>query len=177
MRRTRKHIRLRNYDYASPGWYFVTICTKNRAYHFGEIRNKQMVYTPIGKQARLCWEEIPQHFPQVKLGVFVVMPNHVHGVLGISGAVACYSRTACDDSPVNPKNAYMAALSPKAGSLAAMIRSYKSAVTRWCKANGQGHFGWHVRFHDHIIRDKGEFDRIKNYIMRNVEKWEEDRFC
>ena len=75
MSKQRKNIRLKNYDYSSDGWYFVTINTKNRLHFFGEISEKRMNLTETGKQAETLWKEIPDHFPQVELGEFVVIPN------------------------------------------------------------------------------------------------------
>ena len=174
MLRDRKHIRLRQYDYASDGWYFVTICTQNRECYFGEINDQKMVYTGIGEIARQLWTEIPAHFPGAELGEFVVMPNHVHGIIGIHRtAVACNSPTACN---IPTKNQYMASISPKPGTLSAMIRSYKSAVTKRCHDNHISNFGWQSRFHDHIIRNQEEFNRIERYIMENTANWETDKF-
>ena len=73
--------RLQNWDYASNGAYFITICTKNREHYFGEIKNKEMQLTETGKLAETYWMEIPEHFPFVTLGNFVIMPNHMHGIL------------------------------------------------------------------------------------------------
>jgi len=94
----RKHIHLRNFDYAAEGWYFVTICSKNRNCIPGNIENGEMVHSSIGLQAKSLWEEIPKHFPQVELGEFVIMSNHVHGMIAIYNdvvrrAVACYGLT------------------------------------------------------------------------------------
>lgn len=83
MLRDRKNIRLRNYDYASDGWYFVTICTGNRECYFGKIENKTMCPSDIGIKASEMWNEIPDHFPAAELAEFVVMPNHIHGIIGI----------------------------------------------------------------------------------------------
>lgn len=82
--RTRKHIRLRNFDYSSEAWYFITICTKNRAHTLGEIEDGQMCLSAIVKQANLYWNEIPKHFPHTELGEFIIMPNHIHGIIGIN---------------------------------------------------------------------------------------------
>lgn len=176
MLRDRKHIRLRNFDYASDGWYFVTICTQNREFYFGEINDQHMVLTGIGEIARQLWTEIPAHFPMAELGEFVVMPNHVHGIIGIHHRrdVACRTDVACNIPTT--KNQYMASISPKPGTLSAMIRSYKSAVTKRCHDNHISNFGWQSRFHDHIIRNQEEFDRIERYIMENTANWETDKF-
>jgi len=200
MIRDRKHIRLRNYDYASDGWYFVTICTRDGECFFGHIKDKIMYNSPIGEQANLFWQEIPKHFPQVELGEFVVMPNHIHGMIGIDNdpdqgdrrVVACNDPTddrmddrtddfrtavACNShSDDRKKNKHMASISPKPGTLSTMMRSYKSAVTKWCNDNHISNFAWQSRFHDHVIRNQEEFDRIEHYIITNIENWDKDKF-
>ena len=77
----RKSIRLLDYDYSQNGLYFITICTKNRECIFGEIKNDEIILTEIGKIVNNCWAEIPKHFPQVSLHKFVIMPNHIHGII------------------------------------------------------------------------------------------------
>ena len=79
----RRSIRLKHYDYSQPGAYFVTICTHARACVFGDVVDGTMVLNDAGKMAAQCWRAIPEHFPHVALDVFVVMPNHVHGILFI----------------------------------------------------------------------------------------------
>lgn len=203
MIRDRKNIRLRNFDYASDGWYFVTICTNERECYFGKIENKMMYLSDIGIQAELMWNEIPKHFPMAELGEFVVMPNHIHGIIGIDnnkkcndvvrGDVSCRD-VACNVPTTPPpnacniptisssgddakiKNQYMASISPKPGTLSVMMRSFKSAVTKWCNDNHISNFAWQSRFHDHIIRNQEEFDRIENYILNNVANWNSDKF-
>lgn len=179
MLKDRKHIRLRNYDYSSDGWYFVTICTGDRECCFGKIENQMMYPSEIGIQAELMWNEIPQHFPTAELGAFVVMPNHIHGIIGIDNigkVVACNDPTMPHPDNIPAKNEYMASISPKPGTLSAMLRSYKSAVTKWCNENHISNFAWQSRFHDHIIRNQEEFDRIENYILNNVANWNSDKF-
>ena len=73
--------RLPNWDYANPGSYFITICTKDRIEYFGEIVNEKMIYTPVGAIADVLWSEIRNHTKNVELGEYTVMPNHVHGIL------------------------------------------------------------------------------------------------
>ncbi|HNX55736.1 MAG TPA: hypothetical protein PKO30_09145, partial [Prolixibacteraceae bacterium] len=86
----------------------------------------------------------------------------------------CRTDVACNIPTT--KNQYMASISPKPGTLSAMIRSYKSAVTKRCHDNHISNFGWQSRFHDHIIRNQEEFDRIERYIMENTANWETDKF-
>ena len=75
--------RLRNWDYSANGYYYITICTKDRIYYFGDIINDEMILSKIGNMASQYWQEIPNHFPFVRLDEFIIMPNHVHGIVVI----------------------------------------------------------------------------------------------
>ncbi len=166
--------RLCGWDYVSAGWDFVTICTRNHLPFFGEIHGGEMHLSPLGEIACDDWAQIPQHTAcNVDLDAFVVMPNHVHGIIVIRNVDAngAGETLQCNVSPVhrnvetlhcnvsttaaapratdNP----MAHISPRAGSLGAMIRSYKSAVSCWCAQNGYPEFGWQARFY---MRDSGK---------------------
>jgi len=175
--------RLRGWDYAAAGGYFVTLCTRNRLPFFGEIRGGEMHLSPIGEIACEYWLQIPQHTAgNVELDVFVVMPNHVHGIIIIRDSVV--ETLQCNVSTTTPPTRNvsttttpnpMAQISPRAGSLGAMIRSYKSAVSRWCAQNGYPEFGWQARFYDRIIRDETALQNIRRYILENPLKWETDR--
>ncbi len=83
MKRERKKNRLQNYNYSCPGWYFVTICTKNRVESFGEIQNNEMHFNTCGEIARKCWIDLPNHYRNIHLDEWVIMPNHVHGIVVI----------------------------------------------------------------------------------------------
>ena len=95
-RRRRRSMRLRGYDYAGLGAYFVTICSRNRVLLFGDISNGEMRLSGFGKRAKAVWEEIPAHFPSVELDAFVVMPNHVHGII----VIPCPTPRATRASPL-----------------------------------------------------------------------------
>ncbi|MBI4353588.1 MAG: transposase, partial [Candidatus Omnitrophica bacterium] len=82
-RHHRRSVRLRGYDYSRAGAYFVTVCTGNREFLFGNIHSGKMVVNDAGKMAELCWQKIPEHYPDVAVDIYVVMPNHVHGILVI----------------------------------------------------------------------------------------------
>ncbi len=84
-RHNRQSIRLKDYDYTQPGAYFVTICTVNRIHLFGEIVDDEMVLNPAGEMVKVIWDEIPQHYPNVKIDAFVIMPNHIHGIIILIG--------------------------------------------------------------------------------------------
>ena len=178
--------RLHNWDYRSDGSYFITICTKNRDHFFGKIQNEKINLTEIGQLAYQFWNEIPDHFPSIELGNFVIMPNHVHGILTIHG----YNKniiwdgnkpasSSMDDKNDNndskSKNEKMSKISPKPGSISTIIRSYKSVVTKHSK-QFDSNFAWQSRFHDHIIRNRYSFYVIQKYIFNNPKNWENDRF-
>jgi REP element-mobilizing transposase RayT len=176
--------RLKNWDYGLNGAYFITICTQNREHFFGEIVESQFIASEIGTLAEKYWMEIPHHFPYIELGNFVVMPNHVHGILiidkntnGDGGNVETLQSPVetlhCNVS--TNKNEQMANISPKSGTISAIVRSYKSVVTKNAHFTNPD-FGWQPRFHDHIIRNAPEWERIQTYIENNPMHWKEDKF-
>jgi REP element-mobilizing transposase RayT len=181
------------WDYSWNGAYFITICTANREHFFGEIENQKMILSRTGVIADLLWHEIPNHSKFVEIGDFIVMPNHIHGILILD-------KPDVDDNvddnvdnvetlhatslryPRNPrypsnlsKNQKMSAISPKSNSISSIIRSYKSAVTKHANRLGLPH-SWQSRFHDHIIRNDAEYQRISDYIVSNALNWEKDKF-
>ncbi len=126
-----------------------------------------------------CWFRNSDHFPFIFLGEFVVMPNHVHGILGIEKAVLSLNHVdACIDATEAAAgyNQLMASLSPKAGSVSRIIGSFKSACTNKIRTMGISDFAWQPRFHDHIIRNQKELEKIEDYIRSNPQKWAEDKF-
>jgi len=171
--------RWQSWDYANPGMYFLTICTQNRLHFFGEIKNGEMYLNEMGQIAYTCWAEIPTHFPNMELGAFVIMPNHVHGILIVNErvVVAVVGTLHATSLPndATPKNEFMASISPQAGTVSAAMRSYKSAVSRSIRPL-YADFSWQTRFHDHVIRNTAEYERIECYILLNIENWEQDKF-
>ncbi|KZL49421.1 transposase [Nodularia spumigena CENA596] len=190
--------RLPNRDYSQNGWYFVTICTYEREWLFGDVVNGQVHLSEIGKIAEKFWVEIPQHSQHTYIDAYVIMPNHVHGIIIIDNPECreiseskdvnqCRDVTQCRDVPWNVSTTSgddfddtdvyrnLSKISPKAGSLSVIIRSYKAAVTRWCKMNGYSNFAWQQRFFDKIIRADGSVDKIREYIINNPLKWEYDK--
>jgi REP element-mobilizing transposase RayT len=146
----RKSPRLQEYDYSQNGAYFITICTHNRAHVFGRIENGAMVLNAIGRIVAACWDAIPKHFAGTDVDVFVVMPNHVHGIVVLPGGGAA---------------------------LGTVIGTYKAAVTRQIRAlaSVQGKI-WQPRYHDHIIHNERSLQRIPEYIVNNPSRWQEDIF-
>ncbi|MGD0591288.1 MAG: transposase [Bacteroidota bacterium] len=173
-RHNRRSIRLKEYDYSQPGEYFITICTYNHEYTLGEIINSEMRLNEIGKIAEKCWKEISNHFMNVELDEFVVMPNHLHGIFTISEPVEYIQpNTKNVDVGVQnfeplPQNTYQHII-PK--SLGSIIRSYKAAVTHECRQCGYHDFRWQRNFYDRVIRNDNELDKIRDYILNNVLQW------
>jgi REP element-mobilizing transposase RayT len=181
--------RLQTWDYANNGAYFITICTQNREHFFGNIKNGIMQLSEIGKFAAQFWYEIPNHFPMVELGNFVVMPNHIHGILIMNHPVETrlIASDNNDDNNNNNQTRLIASLQGKNGGFSGdknpMIGNSISKIIRWYKGRCSfecrkinPNFGWQSRFHDHIIRNSRSFDNIQDYIEQNPLKWDEDRF-
>ncbi len=170
--------RLQSWNYGSNGSYFITICTKNREHFFGEIANGEMQLNELGQLAEKYWMEIPNHFPFVELGNFVVMPNHTHGILIIDKMDTINVETLqCNVSTTNAtnKNEQMAKISPQSGTISTIIRSYKSVASKNARLI-HADFTWQSRFHDHIIRDSQSFENIQHYITNNPINWNKDKF-
>jgi putative transposase len=161
--------RLKNHDYGSDGWYFVTICTNNRDHYFWEIAPHVGIYvgtqnfaslqpTPIGEIAHQYWMEIPNHFPFVVLDEFVIMPNHVHGLIYFNKPEYSYR--------IQQPNQF----GPQSQNLASVIRGYKAAVKKYATINNIS-FSWQSRYHDHVVRTDRGLQAIRRYIKNNPTKW------
>jgi len=178
--------RLPGYDYSQPGYYFVTICTKYKFCYFGEIVDEKMVLNNIGKIAVKYWLEIPKHFLQVTLDEFVIMPNHVHGIVEINEncrdeALPRLYINATEPN-INIHQSYtgqhpqMSQISPKPNSLSTIIGSYKSICTKTInQLHGNNYFAWQSRFYDHIIKNDQALFNIRQYIINNPQIWNRDR--
>ena len=152
----RKSIRLKGYDYSQNGTYFVTLCTQNREYLFGKIEKDEMVLNEAGKGAQLCWYEIPKHYPYVVLDTFIVMPNHIHGIIMI-------------DNPVGANN-HSPLQSGTSKTIGAIVRGYKIGVTKLL-AN---YSVWQRNYYEHIIRNENSLNIVREYIITNPQNWEKD---
>lgn len=218
--------RLQSWDYGSNGAYFITICTKKMKHFFGKtVDNGIMQLNDLGQIAEKNWIEIPKQYPYIELGNFVIMPNHMHGILIINKMEIPSTPLANAHSSPSDENMQSADLNPaivqtrliasRMASLAPftetrliaslptaqsipstnkpiggitgdknpMLHDNISRIIRWYKGKCSfeinkihANFGWHSRFHDHIIRDAQSFENIQNYIAKNPATWHKDVF-
>ena len=175
----RRSIRLRAFDYTQQGAYFVTVCTQNRACIFGEVVNGEMRMNDFGRAAQAVWEEIPTHFPQVETDAYVVMPNHVHGIIVIAHANvgATHDNVGLTRVVGATHASPLRADGPAKRSLGAIVGSYKSAVSKRVNRTRRtpGAPVWQRNYYDHIIRSDDDLNRIRQYILDNPAKWSKDR--
>ncbi|MBU3659553.1 MAG: transposase [Flavobacteriales bacterium] len=198
------------WNYGWNGAYFVTICTQDRECYFGEIKNGKMILSHVGVIAHLLWHEIPKHHQHIELGDFVVMPNHIHGIIIIDkpNDREINNGQTVGDQMVNGETVdgqmvdgetvggqiivgaghalHLQLFDPTTpgsqrfqnigkNTLSAVVGSYKSAVTKYANRLGYPN-GWQRLFHEHIIRNDAEYQRISDYIVANPENWEKDKF-
>jgi putative transposase len=178
-RKNRKTNRLKDYDYSQNGMYFVTVCTKDREELFGEIKDGEMILNRPGRIVSGCYLEIPKHFKNVFLDEYVVMPNHIHGIIEIInnvGADLVSARTRKGQTQglsLQNKN--------NIGLLSKIIQSFKSRSSVEYIKLMKSDFGtcitkiWQRSFYDRIIRNETELNRIREYIYKNPQNWEQDR--
>jgi REP element-mobilizing transposase RayT len=169
------------WDYSDNSGYFITICTQNRRNYFGQVKRGKMCLSEIGRIAYDCWAQIPDHFPFIKLGKFVIMPNHVHGIIVIDKPAVTVETLrivetlhATSLQQRRQRKQQMAEISPKPNSISTIIRSYKSAVSNLVKHLDKS-FGWQTRFYNRIICNEREYRRITQYIIDNPYNWANDR--
>ena len=143
------------YDYRKKGCYFVTLITKERIPYFGRIKNGKMILNKAGLMARKYWQEIPEHYPHAKLDSFVIMPEHIHGIIIIN---------ECVHSKISSRDQWQAFW---ARSLSSIIRGYKTAVTKHYRYKDDYEFGWQKSYHDRILRDENMLALARKYIAEN----------
>ncbi len=164
-----KSTRLKHWDYSSNGAYYITICTKDRECFFGKIINKKMVLSEIGEIIKTFWLEIPTHYPNVKLDEFVIMPDHLHGLIFIDNS---FSVETCHGMSLQRHYTYNKFSKPVSQSLSMIINQFKSAVKRWCNKHGFPNFTWQSGFHESIVRNEKHLHVIRRYIINNPLKFE-----
>jgi REP element-mobilizing transposase RayT len=171
-RNSRRSIRLPGYDYAQLGTYFVTMCTQGRERLFGEVVNGNMALNDAGKMVQSVWEELPRYYLGIEVADFVVMPNHIHGIIVLTtvgaGPYAC------------PGDGWPQVAAPTM-SLIDVVHRFKSLTTSRYRhyvveKNWQPFPGrlWQRNYYEHIVRDENELNCIRKYIIDNPMQWEMD---
>jgi REP element-mobilizing transposase RayT len=177
----RKSIRLQGYDYSQAGLYFITVCTHNRLPLFGEIVDGQMQFNKSGIVAHEEWRKTEHIRSNIVLHEFVIMPNHVHGIIQLVGADCIRPNCMrphdmpfpeCADSDDQPGRVQRA---PTVGDV---VRGFKSAVTKRLNtiSGTSGQRFWQRNYYEHIIRNEATYLKIAEYIQTNPQRWEEDTY-
>jgi putative transposase len=171
----RRSIRLKGYDYSQVGLYFITICCNDRACLFGQIHNGLMILNDAGKIAQQCWAEIPAHFPNVVLHEFIVMPNHIHGILEIVGANNYSPDNQSFDTRLSDNRAKnISPLRSPSQTIGSVVRGFKIVVTKWLRQNTNTNNVWQRNYYEHIICDEKSHITISEYIINNPSNWDND---
>ena len=186
----RRTISLKDYDYSQAGLYFVTICVQNHSCLFGEIPDNEMILNDMGKTVEKCWLEIVQHYPDVVLHEYAVMPNHVHGIIELAHnendvpSVRAKNFSPFGNNMQTPIGNDMQSgiigakdfspLPPPRGTsrtIGAIVRGFKIGVTKQL-----GFPVWQRNYWEHIIRNEQSYQNIANYIINNPMNWTNDKF-
>jgi len=189
--RNRRSIRLKEYDYSQAGYYYITICTHNREHLFGAIENGVMRHNDIGTIALNEWTRTPEMRPNISLDAFVVMPNHLHGIIVINGVIGDDSRNGNSinngDSFLRTGTVHRAPTEnlvyeqfgkPTSNTIPTIIRGFKAAVTKQVNIlrGTPGEPVWQRNYYEHTIRDDQSHYSITEYIKKNPLRWEEDDY-
>ena len=173
----RKPNRLKGYNYSQDDLYFVTSCVKDMVCCFGNIvgtgrdlsSEPQMILNEYGKIAEQKWIWIGEQYPYINLHEFIVMPNHMHGIIEINTV-----GTGRDLPLEKSERGHL--VNQKIKSLSEIMGAYKMTVSKNIHLSGYPEFTWQRSFHDHIIRDQEDYERISHYIINNVNTWDNDKF-
>lgn len=174
----RRSIRLKGYDYSQAGAYFVTICAQNRECLFGDIVDGEMRLHDAGQMIQDMWNDLDARYPDVETDEFVVMPNHVHGIIVIR-------RNDCRGEVSSPISVSPIPTIKQGGetpplrrhTLGQIIAFFKYQSTKQINKirDTPGHPVWQRNYYEHIIREEQEMNRIREYIIENPAKWTEDK--
>lgn len=179
----RRSIRLKNYDYSQPGSYFITICTQDRECLFGKINNGLMHLNEIGELVKNEWLRTSEIRPNIIVDEFVIMPNHLHGILIIDD-VNCRVTSQCDPT-ITTNNNNLILKQPQyeqfgkstKNSIPTIVKLFKSTTTKQINLlrKTPGQKVWQRNYYEHIIRDELELNRIRLYIKNNPKNWHNDK--
>ena len=180
----RRTIRLPEYDYSSPGAYFVTLVTYQRESLFGEVVEGKVRLTAAGEAVLEIWKSLPNRYPQIELDESVIMPNHFHGILWINKSVGAIHELPLpvDELPLPVDELPLPLLDKNRSSrrrmlLPLVIGYFKMNSSKWISQilGSQGAPVWQRNYYEHIIRNEGELSRIRHYIRLNPIQWKIDQ--
>jgi putative transposase len=185
-----RSIRLKGYDYTRDGAYFVTVCTHGRAHVFGTVVNDEMRSNACGREVARCWVWLAEQYPYVRMDEWIVMPDHIHGIVVITdgmnaneprrgGSRTAQTRTASPAEFVDGPNVGMnhsGSVPPKRKPLGRLIAAFKTVSTRRVNdlRSTPGANLWQRNYYDHVIRDDLSLLRTREYIVRNPSLWRPD---
>jgi putative transposase len=163
----RRSIRIAGGDYSRPGCYFVTICAAFRRNVFGTVEDGKVVLSSLGEIVRSCWARIPEHFPNARTNEYVIMPNHLHGIIGL-GVGARY--IVPSDPGERIKEAFQ---KPTRGTIPTIVRTFKAAVTRNARSELKmaNEMIWQSNYFERVLRDGREVAIAVRYIAENPARW------
>ena len=159
--------RLRLFDYAAPGAYFITVCSWNRQVILGDVMGGRVILSDAGRIVEEAWLALPRHYPSLALDAFVVMPNHVHGILILGDVGAGFK----------PAPTVVAGRPPRRHAIPEIVRAFKTFSARQINVQAQsvGRHVWQRGYYDHVVRDDRDLGRIRDYIFTNPLRWSMDR--
>jgi putative transposase len=171
----RRPQRLKNYNYSRAGGYFITICTARRMCLFGDIRNEEIYLNKFGEIVQICWRDLRRHYSHITFDAFVIMPNHVHGIIMVDELAGSGSRIF--SAAVHENAGGETPPLRKPATLSQIIGYFKYQSSK--QINGLRNMPripvWQRSFYDHVIRDEASLNRIREYIATNPLRWCLDR--
>lgn len=194
----RKSIRLKGYDYSQAGLYFITICCQDRIHRFGQVENGTMILNEFGIVASNEWMNTPNIRKNVTLGEFIIMPNHMHGIIRILRRGESHSPVNLPDAELylsdntfnaefhstgnhelnasDDRDVCKTSLRSPSQTIGAMVRGYKSSVTKQLGLLGFTDKLWQRNYYEHIVRNEKSYNTVSEYIINNPAKWTDDKF-
>ena len=163
----RRSIRIPGADYLRPGAYFITICAAYRRNTFGKVDEGKMILSPLGRVVRSCWVQIPEHFPAATINEYVIMPNHIHGIIALVVGARYIVRS---DPAARSKEQFQ---KPTRGTIPTIVRTFKAGVTRVARAKLgiQDEMIWQSNYFERALRDGREVSLAIRYIAENPQRW------
>ena len=171
----RRSLRLKGYDYAQAGAYFVTTCTQDRTCLFGEVADDRICLNAAGQLAAILWSALPTRFPGIDLDAFIVMPNHVHGIVVVPDRAATVGAPLVGARAADAGERAATRAAPTIGNI---VGAFKSLFTveyiqgvkegRWPRFRGRV---WQRNYYEHVIRDEPDLARVRCYIDENPLRW------